>query len=171
MAVRSIRALARLMGRSHSTVGEWVKRPDFPTRRKAPWSDADVQAIKAWAGLLQPNRAKAEEPDDDLARLKLQAETLYKKERALREKLRREIDQGQWVKRDLLDGAVGGVCRLFVDALTELELTLPERLAGKTAGQIKMDLAKVCDGVRRRIIERGEYEYVKVTDLARKDER
>lgn len=57
--VASVRALAAAVGRAHSGVLAWMKRPDWPFARKSPgpW---DPAAVKAWA-----DRTLTPEPGSD----------------------------------------------------------------------------------------------------------
>jgi hypothetical protein len=52
----SIRSFAKAIGRSHPSVLAWFKDAACPVKSSAPWTDADVQAAKAYAASLQPNR-------------------------------------------------------------------------------------------------------------------
>lgn len=101
--------------------------------------------------------------------VKAQVDILLKRERMMHERVKREILEGQYVRRELLDGALGGLAALFGEALDELEVTGPDRFAGKSAGAIEVELAKVIDSIKRRIVERAEYETRHVVDVA-KDE-
>lgn len=171
MPAKTIRGLARKCGVSDAAVRKWLKRPDWPLARKPPWSDAQIEKIADWRQTLQDNRASPSADqvslDDGVEMSHLQAKALYERERALEKQLKREMLARTLIHRDTLDGALGGVARLFVDALQELELTLPERLAGKTAGQIANDLARIFDATRKRIVERGEFDLMRITDLAK----
>src|SRR5690349_17188301 len=61
--ITSVRALARLVGRSHVTVGKWVKRDDWPFGGP-PWRPTQRPAMLKWAvDFLQEDRA-ADARDD-----------------------------------------------------------------------------------------------------------
>jgi FlaA1/EpsC-like NDP-sugar epimerase len=47
--IRSIRSLARLVGRGESSVRKWTKDTRWPFARKAPWSAELLPKIKWWA--------------------------------------------------------------------------------------------------------------------------
>lgn len=47
--IPSIRGLARLLGRAHTTVGGWLHRPDWPFRPAPPWPLGIVSDIEQWA--------------------------------------------------------------------------------------------------------------------------
>jgi hypothetical protein len=94
-----------------------------------------------------------------------QVEVLLKKERMLHERLKREILEGKYVPRELVDGALGGFASLVIQILDELELSLPPRLAGKTSGQIEADLIAVLDAARQRLADKAEIELVRVVDV------
>jgi hypothetical protein len=55
LAAAGVRELAGLIGRSHSTVSKWLRRPDWPFARTPPWNAVKVLA---WAKAnLAPNPA------------------------------------------------------------------------------------------------------------------
>ncbi len=45
----SVRAFARAIGRSHSSVGEWLHHPEWPLQSVPPWKPAHVLAAREWA--------------------------------------------------------------------------------------------------------------------------
>ncbi len=47
-AASSQAQLTAVMNVSRKTVAEWVKRADWPVRRRAPWSWGDVHKIREW---------------------------------------------------------------------------------------------------------------------------
>ncbi|HUX03160.1 MAG TPA: hypothetical protein VMY35_19535, partial [Phycisphaerae bacterium] len=54
---KSIRSLAKLVGRSESAVRKWLDRSDWPFSRTGPW---DVQRVRAWMDIqLKPDPAAA----------------------------------------------------------------------------------------------------------------
>jgi hypothetical protein len=53
---RSLRSFARAVERHHSTLSQWLRREDFPVRKSAPWTDADVRTVKEWSLDLQADR-------------------------------------------------------------------------------------------------------------------
>jgi hypothetical protein len=56
LMVDSARSLARLVGRSHSAVSEWLKRGDFPFNPCPPWPATLADAIREWGDELSDNR-------------------------------------------------------------------------------------------------------------------
>jgi len=50
-------------GVSKSTMSRYVRRPDWPVKRFAPWSKADLAKVRRWRRGLQENRAQ-DAPDD-----------------------------------------------------------------------------------------------------------
>jgi hypothetical protein len=89
---RSVRDLAKAVEKSHTAVGKWVKRADWPFSRKPPWKRDQLPAIMRWAAdTLAPN-THADPADDQadntaaLRRQKLQQEI---------RKLRANADQAE----------------------------------------------------------------------------
>ncbi|HUX03167.1 MAG TPA: hypothetical protein VMY35_19570, partial [Phycisphaerae bacterium] len=57
---KSIRSLAKLVGRSESAVRKWVARSDWPVSRTGPWAASDIRRIRAWMDvMLKPDPAAA----------------------------------------------------------------------------------------------------------------
>jgi hypothetical protein len=68
--IDSIRGLARLLNRAHTTVGAWLRRDDWPFRPAPPWPLGIVSAIEEWAeDHLQEDRNadQARRPDVKVA--------------------------------------------------------------------------------------------------------
>ena len=86
-------------------------------------------------------------------------------ERMLHERLKRQINGGLYVPRDLLDGALGGLAAMFVQICDELEMSLPSRFASKRADQIERELTKLLDSCRRRICEKASYELAHLSKI------
>jgi hypothetical protein len=60
--IQSARELARLVGRSHSSVLAWLDRSDWPFASSAPWPREFLPEIVTWANALadQPRREASE---------------------------------------------------------------------------------------------------------------
>jgi hypothetical protein len=161
-AAKSQRELARQIGVSQPSVAKLVKHADWPVRRKAPWRSSDVDIIKRWRKSLNGNH------DDSMTTLssaKKKVDIMLASERMKNERIKREITEGQYVRRELMDGALGGMAAVFVGLLDELVATCPERMAGKSAGQIKKEFTILIDHSRNRLVEKGEYELLKLNEL------
>jgi hypothetical protein len=129
-SAKSVRELAKAVGRSHTAVAKWVNDDRWPFG-KSPW---DVAAVKAWAAeTLAPN------PADDPARVSTQtganskaqmgperrAKLAVLSERAALLKFRRETEQGQHHRADVcLTRRVTQVRELRI-RLTSLADSLP----------------------------------------------
>jgi len=167
--------LANLVGVSRKAVTEWLRRPDFPVRHAAPWNDAEVEQIRRWKTTLQEDRSSSSMPGTSPnpqagaydPMMRMQIDTLLKREKMLHEKLKREITEGKYMPRDLVDGAMGGLAVLFVQMLDDLELSGPTRFANRTGPQVAKDIGVLLDSYRQRIIEKAQIEMVKIADLAR----
>lgn len=176
--VSSIRALGKVLGVSHQTAAEYVKRPDWPVPRRPPWSEDHIRIAQGFAATLRADRsgggshptarpgatdpANAQRFDPVIA---AQVDVLLKKERMLHEKTKREVLEGKYVLREHVDGALGGLGALMLQIFEELEMSLPSALAGMTAGQVEKHLVRVLDAARQRIADKAEVELVRVSDL------
>jgi len=132
-SIKSGRALAKALGVGESTVREYLQRAEWPVKRRAPWSATDLQRINAWRRQLQEDRGGSASSDDDTVKINkhLKLESMLLK-RTQRKKL-----EGTLVEKHLLDGALEGLAKLFVQTLADLERSLPPELAGKDPGQIE----------------------------------
>ncbi len=90
--IASNRALGKLVDRSHVTIGEWVKRPDWPFGQ-APWQRSQVPDILRWAAdnlkdspadplMAELRKEKLTEEIRKLQAQATQAETALARERA-----------------------------------------------------------------------------------------
>lgn len=181
-AAKTTRELAGLLGISQPVLVRATKKPDWPVRRAAPWSAADVAAIVSWRAQLQPDRsapareaaapaasgaATHPQAGSNDAVLLRQVELLLKKERMLHEKRKREILEEQFILRDLVDGSMGGLAALFVQILDDLELSAPVRFGNKTGEQVAAIAGPLFDSYRQRLLEKAELELVRIADLSK----
>jgi hypothetical protein len=127
------RQLAAELGIGESTVREYLKRPDFPVRTSPPWSSAEVAKIRAWRQTLQEDRAGDGKADPSSTAVN----TGYKLERMLLTRAQRKKLEGFLIERRLLDAALEGLTKLFVQSLDDMERALPTELAGKDPGEIE----------------------------------
>lgn len=169
-------ALAKLFDISRTTVTKWVKRADFPCARRGPWSKEQVAEIHAW--WLNWRRTTPEEAAE-VALDKYQVELKLKTEKMLTERIKREILEGKYLPRDQVDGALGGIAAVFIEALDAIEESIPTRVAQAIVEHLQLPPAKVSelagiidpfvqshlDRARQRLIEHGSYELVKITEL------
>lgn len=142
---RTQRELAAAVGRSQPAVLKWIRHPTWPFGATGPW---DVAAVKKWAAGLQEDRAAdAAAPSNggaapqDLG-LAQKVALAAKNENMLFTRAKREKLQGTLVSRELLDGALRGLARMFVAGLDELERSLPYQLAGRSAAEIEKIIAE-----------------------------
>jgi hypothetical protein len=121
-------ALAKLLEVTPQAVSVWVRREDWPVATSGPWADADVENIRAWRSTLQENRAAGVQSTEDQKLKRERRRTMVIKRKAL---------EGRLVDRDLLDAALVSLTRGFVNAIEDLERSLPLQLAGLDAAQIE----------------------------------
>jgi hypothetical protein len=95
--------LAAEISRDPGTVSRWLKRPDWPVKRKPPWSHDDIAVIAAWAEGLAPNLA-APAPDTDISKLSPERRARLKKliEEGRLLEIKRKREEGQIVDVDLV---------------------------------------------------------------------
>lgn len=158
--VSSLRKLAEKVGAGVSVVREWVKRPDWQFSRAGPWSAADVDGIKRWRSMLQEDRSGAGGPPPvgHDPSVRFQIETLLKKYKADLARLQVQILEGKLVDRRLLNGALGGLTRMFVQVLEDLQASLPLKLAGQEAAAVEETLGDAFTSARQRVIQQGTIE-------------
>lgn len=142
------------------TLRRLLSRDDCPVNRWAPWTAGDAAKLKKWRG--QPQAAADGAGPGGESSIEIQLKT----ERMRHERLKREILEGQYIRRELLDESLGGLAQVFVDVVTDLELALPPRLAQLTAAQIEAQLGPILDAYRSRIIEKAQYETISVEKIA-----
>ncbi|MEM1213024.1 MAG: hypothetical protein AAGI68_12100 [Planctomycetota bacterium] len=167
MAARTQQQLADALEISRKTLLQWMDRPDWKWQRRGPWDAKAQRDIAQWRVLtLQEDRAEqGGSPRDDshapadlatIARLKkakLAADVKYQTEHAKHEQLKHEILGGHYIRRDLVDGALGGLAALFVQVCDELEMRKP-------------DLGPLLDDYRRRLCDRADYELRRVEEVS-----
>lgn len=133
---KSQRMLARRCGRSRATIGRWVKRADWPVRRRGPWSAKEVEAILGWMKLLSPN------PADPLAE--------WREEERERGRVRApSVSEG---KRDRSDPAADGDSDLDPD-----EFLRHVAVGQKVQAQIRLYVQRAAKVELERRILAGEY--------------
>lgn len=87
-AVVSVRRLGEHLGQPFTTVSGWVRHPDWPFRRKAPWPADLRERMLTWAATTL-ERSKVEDPEAPLTgkarerRRALQREKLWQEVRRL----------------------------------------------------------------------------------------
>ena len=169
--------VARALGVSRTTLYKLKTRDDWPAAAELPLRREDVERIRRWrddALSPDPTRFDREEPRDlgesggpqpDLGRADKQVGILLKRARLEKLKLEREITEGKYVPRDRVEGIVCGVSSLFIDALHELEMSLPRRLHGLSEGAMEAELQRVFDALRERLADHAEFEVLKLHEL------
>src|SRR5206468_4286982 len=103
MEAKTRNDLARQLGVSAGTVTRYLARPDFPVKRKPPWSSADVGRIRHWRITLQEDRAIDDGASDDMTR---KVNTGLKLERMKLTMAQRKRIERQYVDRRILDAAM-----------------------------------------------------------------
>lgn len=159
--------LAAVIVVSRKTVAAWTKRDDWPVRRRAPWSLADVHKIREWRkGLSGAAEREADQDDTDttgggngvLEALQASPERLAKLRLVLvrREilELDRAIKAGEYVK--LADVEAGRVAR--IQAVKTMLLTQRQRVEVLVRTVVKNEktitkIGAIIDSEARRILK------------------
>lgn len=176
----SQRKLAEALGVAPATVAGYVKRPDWPVRRRAPWSAADVERIKAWQQQLQEDRsgksATAAERGDDPGGTSIRtlAKGRLEWHRARREKIKADREERLVIDYDLHERAVAGVARMCVHIVSDAIEALPHQLDGdaptneailrryfadafnRIISQAQIDLDQVDEAIEARLTGRAK---------------
>lgn len=103
----------------------------------------------------------------DLGRLHKKTQIAVNQERFKTAKQNREIKEGLFVERHLLDSGMGGLANVFVGILEEIEQTWPGRFGNKTPGALAKEMPTVLDAYKRRLIEKGKFELMTLDELQR----
>lgn len=183
--------LAGALGVSQSTVAGWLKRDDWPVRRRGPWSGKDLERIRAWRAELQEDRSgKGSAPDAAAGNggggdespaagavsgggsggasggggsKRQQIDTLYKYQRYRKTKIEADEREGKLVERAIVDQALASLAGLFVQVLEDMQESLPHRLTGDRK-QNEQVLRDAFDDARRRLSEHERLELDQVAD-------
>lgn len=166
-AARSQAQLSAVIGVSRQTITQWIKRADWPVRRSAPWSSADVHKIREWRkGLSGAAEREADQADtvdagggngviqalqaspERLAKLRLH---LVRREIL---ELDRAIKAGEYVK--LADVEAGRVAR--IQAVKTMLLNQRQRVELRVRTVIKNEktitkIGAIIDAEARRILK------------------
>jgi len=100
------------------------------------------------------------------ARLKEQR-IKFTRERTENERLKRELLQQQHVRRDQVDGSIGGIIAVFVETYNEIELSWPSRFPGIDT----KEMIRLLDSYRQRIVDKGRYELESFQSVSNRTKR
>jgi hypothetical protein len=143
--IKSIRALAPLVGKSVSAVRKWTKHPRWYFSRFGPWTMDDVRLIKGWAERYLKHDAAAdyherikETPGAErpLSRME-QARLACLVERAMTLKQRREIEKGLMHVAKTCETNILRVVRDVNGQFLAMPRTMAHTLAGRDAASIE----------------------------------
>lgn len=175
---RTWQSVAQALGVSRNALLKLRRDPEFPLE-SVPASERQVERVRQWrAARLQPDRAHPDDGADADAAAEAEGEAevdgksmkdvelALKRERARHERLKRQILEGEYVKRDMLDQSLGGLAALFIETLNQIETSLPAKLAGKSEQEIEVELGPLLDTYRQQIVDRGVYEMQSMQDVA-----
>ncbi len=160
-SISSIRELARAVGRSHTSVREWMGHPQWRFRR-GPWSAEQVEEIRAWAAAtLAPNpaeRAGTTAADSTEAGTLTKAKLALTIEKARTAKFEREKKQGlyhsisecesrrsrqvQEVREEFTDRAPAAIANRVLDAL---KAPRDEATVATVRSIVEDELRAICD--------------------------
>lgn len=148
--------LAEAIGVSKSTVSKYLKRPDWPVRRRSPWSADDVDRVSAWRVSLQDDRSEkggrphptAPTPGPDYGLMKLKGTAIKVLAQGEQEVIKARHLKGELVEREVVDKSLNGLTAIFVRSLNNMAAALPGQLAGD-----RKTNRRVIDQVVRRIRE------------------
>lgn len=128
VSFNSIRQFAGACGVSHTTMREHLDRPDWPIKKNAPWTQADVDIYVQWRQMtMRPDpKAKAGSTTTDPMALSLmgRAQLAFLIEKTRTVKFDREVSEGKFIDRAEVE--TGRVQR--VTAIKNLMLRLPRDL-------------------------------------------
>lgn len=159
---RTQRDLARTFSTTEATVSRWLKRSDWPVRRRGPWSEQDIETIEQWRLLLQDDRSgKSRSPVSPDA--KHRADTLLKVHRARKVKAEADMAEGRVVDRDLLELGIVAVARGLVQTGDDVFHRLEHRIAADDP-KIATELQQSWREFRERLLDMTEVELTRIDD-------
>ena len=152
---KSIRDLARKVGRSESAVRKWLRRGNWPFSLTPPWV---VRDVKAWMRIhLSPDPAKAyrdraaaaEAGTGEFHRLSTdqRASVAYKMERTLWVRQRREHEAGKFHDTEKCRQRRLRQIHAVKSALLALPRSVARRLVGCKAREIERVLTEAVTGI------------------------
>jgi hypothetical protein len=131
--INSIRALANAVGCDEKAIRRAIAQPGWPVRRSAPWTATDATKVNAWRATRQEDRASGEIDSAQAGKVN----TGLKLERMLLTRAQRKRLEGELIPRNLLDAALEGLSKLFVQSLDDMIAAMSVALAGKDPGEIE----------------------------------
>lgn len=165
---------AKALGVSEGTLSKYLRRGDWPARREAPFGDADLEKARGLQKLLQDDRSEKAAPpaaavrqDVNLKELQTRQKILLDKERTRKARVEADLAEAQVVPRALLDDAVIGLARIFVERIRNAESALPRFLDGDKRKN-KAALSTYFERVRQDLVESASIELAKADDELRK---
>ena len=165
-AAKSQTALAAELGIAQPSVSKLCRHPEWPVKRRGPWSAGEVAKVAAWRATLQEDRSAEPAADGapgggDLRAILQKANIALKVEQTKTAKLKREAMEAERVTREQFEGGLGGLAMLMVEEVEGLRLAIPSRFPDVDPD--KLDL--LLDGALRRIADTLQVEARKVDEV------
>jgi len=159
--------LAGALGVSKSTVSKYLKRADWPARRRGPWSDEQVEKIKSWRLALQEDRSEKNTPQPvpaggpNYPQMKLKGDAIKAMSQGEQQLIRARLMKGQVVENEIVEKSLNGITAMYVRSLNNLAASLPGQLAGdrKTNRRIIGDVVR---RIREDLIAQREIELIDI---------
>lgn len=172
---RSQDAFAKALGVSKSTLSKYLRLPDWPAKRKPPFSETDLDRARSWRAILREDRSgKAAPPapavgagggggDINLKELDLKTKIRLTEERRRRAKVDADMAEQAVVPREVLDRALVGLARIFIERWRSAAASLPRQLTGKPSAD-KATLQAYADRVCRDLVESAQIQLATADD-------
>lgn len=152
-------------------MSRYLRRDDWPIARRGPWTDHDAGVAELWRDDLQENRAAnltgshggGPKPTEASER-KTEADIQWRVQRARIAKLKADELEGGLIDRSLMERAMVGLAYRFRQSLTEIRVSLADRLPGDRIANMDLIDAEIEDALKR-LSEEEEIQLASVEDV------
>lgn len=140
-AIRTQNDLCNELGVAKSTVSKYLKRPDWPVKKRGPWTTVDVEKIRVWRVGLQDDRSekaktsvsRTSEGSPNYGEMKAKGTAIKALADGEQAVIKARLLKGQVVDHEVVERALNGLTAMFVRRLEALETSLPSQLGGEVS--------------------------------------
>ena len=152
--------LTGVLGVSKGTVSKYIQRDDWPSKKRGPWSAAEVKKIQAWRKGLQSDRSgKRDDPLPDtselsstdwdrLAQIKKRGEAVRVGAQAREAVVKAQLAEQSVVPADTPRRLAVGMAHVFRQGLEDYVRSAPNK-------QAREERRAWADGFMRKIVAQG----------------
>ena len=146
-------AMAEAAGVSRQTLGQWMKRVDFPIGREPPWSDTDVEMLAAFRMWLSedPSNGNGDRKKTPFSLAGVLTARL-RAERIQSLRFERELKANKYVKVVNVREAFETYCTLVRDSLMRLPSRLTPRLSTAVTEMIEAEMRRILAETSKKLM-------------------